>query len=45
MLAKCHFHGCKKPPFDNCAVCRQNTCRGHGGRVGERFVCYRCSRS
>lgn len=39
----CHIRGCSDTSYDDCTVCHKPTCRRHGKRVGDHFVCRECA--
>ena len=43
MADQCHMRGCTNTSYDDCAVCKQPTCRPHGRPVGDHFVCRDCA--
>lgn len=43
MADTCHISGCSNVSYNNCISCRKPTCKQHGKRVGEHFVCRECA--
>ncbi len=34
---------CSNPAYDDCVSCKRPTCKHHGKKVGDHFVCKKCA--